>query len=221
MGAFSAFSKRRAIISGVLLSDHQARIRAGALQGETDSDFCKLLESCYSNSLFSFRLLLLHVASQVYNTVITLPVWHPDSAIYKSAAGYAVSHDDGHIRICPDFFGVISGRKVRHSLSGRKHTSVAFFYRFKTPLASLPSLTNGLRKIKTSAWSGGQIHGLGLYGRPSTSRANAIGMGECLHDQQYAGAGSRGGISRKCSFLYGFIGSFCWHFLSGYLFTTL
>ncbi|QRW10201.1 OPT oligopeptide transporter protein [Ceratobasidium sp. AG-Ba] len=42
-----------------------------------------------------------------------------------------------------------------------------------------------------------------------------------LHSQQYAGAGTRGGISRERFFLYGFIGSFCWYFLPGYLFTAL
>ncbi|PSS37359.1 hypothetical protein PHLCEN_2v836 [Hermanssonia centrifuga] len=42
-----------------------------------------------------------------------------------------------------------------------------------------------------------------------------------LHSQQYAGIGSRGGISRERFFLYVFIGSFCWYFLPGYLFGAL
>ncbi|THG98061.1 hypothetical protein EW145_g7488 [Phellinidium pouzarii] len=42
-----------------------------------------------------------------------------------------------------------------------------------------------------------------------------------LHSQQYAGVGSRGGISRERFFLYAFIGSFFWCFLPGYLFTAL
>ncbi|CAE6466178.1 unnamed protein product [Rhizoctonia solani] len=42
-----------------------------------------------------------------------------------------------------------------------------------------------------------------------------------LHSQQYAGAGSRGGISRERFFLFAFFGSFAWYFLPGYLFTAL
>ncbi|EJD01572.1 OPT oligopeptide transporter [Fomitiporia mediterranea MF3/22] len=42
-----------------------------------------------------------------------------------------------------------------------------------------------------------------------------------LHSQQYAGVGSRGGLSRERFFMYAFIGSFCWYFLPGYLFTAL
>jgi hypothetical protein len=39
--------------------------------------------------------------------------------------------------------------------------------------------------------------------------------------QQYAGAGTRSGISLERFFVYGFIGSFCWYFLLSYLFTAL
>ncbi len=42
-----------------------------------------------------------------------------------------------------------------------------------------------------------------------------------LHSQQYAGIGSRGGISRERFFTYAFIFSFCWYFLPGYIFTAL
>ncbi|GJE84381.1 OPT oligopeptide transporter protein [Phanerochaete sordida] len=42
-----------------------------------------------------------------------------------------------------------------------------------------------------------------------------------LHSQQYAGMGSRGGMSRELFFLYVFIGSFCWYFAPGYLFGAL
>ncbi|KAI5117567.1 hypothetical protein M0805_009645 [Coniferiporia weirii] len=42
-----------------------------------------------------------------------------------------------------------------------------------------------------------------------------------LHSQQYAGIGSRGGLSRERFFLYAFICSFLWYFLPGYLFTAL
>lgn len=42
-----------------------------------------------------------------------------------------------------------------------------------------------------------------------------------LHSQQYAGMGTRGGISRERFFLYVFIGAFCWYFIPGYLFTAL
>ncbi|KAI0688500.1 OPT oligopeptide transporter [Cytidiella melzeri] len=42
-----------------------------------------------------------------------------------------------------------------------------------------------------------------------------------LHSQQYAGIGNRGGISRERFFTYGFICSFSWYFLPGYLFTAL
>lgn len=39
-----------------------------------------------------------------------------------------------------------------------------------------------------------------------------------LHHQQYAGIGSRGGISRERFFLYAFIGSCAWFFFPGYIF---
>ncbi|CAE6436660.1 Sexual differentiation process protein isp4 OS=Schizosaccharomyces pombe (strain 972 / ATCC 24843) GN=isp4 PE=2 SV=2 [Rhizoctonia solani AG-1 IB] len=42
-----------------------------------------------------------------------------------------------------------------------------------------------------------------------------------LHQQQYAGAGSRGGISRERFFVYVFIAGFFWFFLPGYLFSAL
>ncbi|KAF8879962.1 OPT oligopeptide transporter [Infundibulicybe gibba] len=42
-----------------------------------------------------------------------------------------------------------------------------------------------------------------------------------LHSQQYAGIGSRGGISRERFFIYGFLGSFFWYFFPGYLFQAL
>ncbi|KZT36342.1 small oligopeptide transporter [Sistotremastrum suecicum HHB10207 ss-3] len=42
-----------------------------------------------------------------------------------------------------------------------------------------------------------------------------------LHSQQYAGAGSRGGISRERFFVYVFVGGVCWYFVPGYLFTGL
>ncbi|EJF60906.1 OPT oligopeptide transporter [Dichomitus squalens LYAD-421 SS1] len=42
-----------------------------------------------------------------------------------------------------------------------------------------------------------------------------------LHSQHYAGMGNRGGISRERFFLYVFIGSFCWYFVPGYIFTAL
>lgn len=42
-----------------------------------------------------------------------------------------------------------------------------------------------------------------------------------LHAQQYAGMGTRGGISRERFFLYVFIGGGCWYVLPGYLFTAL
>jgi OPT family small oligopeptide transporter len=42
-----------------------------------------------------------------------------------------------------------------------------------------------------------------------------------LHSQQYAGIGTRGGISRERFFVYGFIGSFCWYFFPGYIFQAL
>lgn len=42
-----------------------------------------------------------------------------------------------------------------------------------------------------------------------------------LHAQQYAGMGSRGGISRERFFAYVFVGAFCWYFIPGYLFTAL
>ncbi|KAF7795143.1 hypothetical protein EIP86_006291 [Pleurotus ostreatoroseus] len=42
-----------------------------------------------------------------------------------------------------------------------------------------------------------------------------------LHSQQYAGMGTRGGISRERFFTYVFIGSFCWYWLPGYVFQAL
>jgi OPT family small oligopeptide transporter len=42
-----------------------------------------------------------------------------------------------------------------------------------------------------------------------------------LHSTQYAGIGSRGGISRERFFLFAFLGSFSWYFLPGYLFQAL
>jgi OPT family small oligopeptide transporter len=42
-----------------------------------------------------------------------------------------------------------------------------------------------------------------------------------LHSQQYAGMGTRGGISRERFFTYTFIGSFCWYWLPGYAFQAL
>ncbi|EIN07938.1 small oligopeptide transporter [Punctularia strigosozonata HHB-11173 SS5] len=42
-----------------------------------------------------------------------------------------------------------------------------------------------------------------------------------LHSQEYAGIGNRGGISRERFFLYAFLGSFCWYFFPGYIFTAL
>ena len=42
-----------------------------------------------------------------------------------------------------------------------------------------------------------------------------------LHSQQYAGMGTRGGISRERFFFFGFLASFCWYFLPGYLFAAL
>ncbi|KDR68806.1 hypothetical protein GALMADRAFT_256667 [Galerina marginata CBS 339.88] len=42
-----------------------------------------------------------------------------------------------------------------------------------------------------------------------------------LHSQQYAGMGTRGGLSRERFFLYGFIASFVWYFFPGYLFQAL
>ena len=42
-----------------------------------------------------------------------------------------------------------------------------------------------------------------------------------LHSQQYAGIGTRGGISRERFFFYGFLGSFCWYFFPGYIFSAL
>lgn len=42
-----------------------------------------------------------------------------------------------------------------------------------------------------------------------------------LHSQQYAGMGTRGGISRERFFAWVFLGSFCWYFLPGYLFGAL
>jgi hypothetical protein len=42
-----------------------------------------------------------------------------------------------------------------------------------------------------------------------------------LRPQQYAGMGTRGGISRELFFLYVLTGSFCWYFAPGYLFGVL
>ncbi|THH02009.1 hypothetical protein EW026_g784 [Hermanssonia centrifuga] len=42
-----------------------------------------------------------------------------------------------------------------------------------------------------------------------------------LHAQQYAGMGTRGGISRERFFLYVFICSTCWYFFPGFLFGAL
>lgn len=42
-----------------------------------------------------------------------------------------------------------------------------------------------------------------------------------LHSQQYAGIGTRGGLSRERFFSYCLLGSFCWYFVPGYLFTAL
>ncbi|KAH0590027.1 hypothetical protein H2248_000205 [Termitomyces sp. 'cryptogamus'] len=42
-----------------------------------------------------------------------------------------------------------------------------------------------------------------------------------LHSTQYAGIGTRGGLSRERFFLYAFIGSFTWYFFPGYLFQAL
>ena len=42
-----------------------------------------------------------------------------------------------------------------------------------------------------------------------------------LHQQQYAGMGNRGGISRERFFTYAFIGSTLWYFVPGYLFQAL
>ncbi|KAI0340457.1 OPT oligopeptide transporter [Trametopsis cervina] len=42
-----------------------------------------------------------------------------------------------------------------------------------------------------------------------------------LHSQQYAGMGTRGGISRERFFTYGLIAVFCWEFLPTYLFQAL
>ncbi|KAI0915805.1 hypothetical protein AcW1_003694 [Taiwanofungus camphoratus] len=42
-----------------------------------------------------------------------------------------------------------------------------------------------------------------------------------LHQQQYAGVGSRAGISRERFFFYVFIGSFCWYWFPYYIFAAL
>lgn len=42
-----------------------------------------------------------------------------------------------------------------------------------------------------------------------------------LHSQQYAGIGTRGGVSRERFFLYSFLGSFTWYFFPGYIFQAL
>ncbi|KAF5313063.1 hypothetical protein D9619_003678 [Psilocybe cf. subviscida] len=42
-----------------------------------------------------------------------------------------------------------------------------------------------------------------------------------LHSQQYAGMGTRGGLSRERFFIYWFLASFVWYFFPGYLFQAL
>ena len=42
-----------------------------------------------------------------------------------------------------------------------------------------------------------------------------------LHQQVYAGMGSRGGISREKFFFFGFLASTCWYFFPGYIFQAL
>lgn len=42
-----------------------------------------------------------------------------------------------------------------------------------------------------------------------------------LHSQQYAGIGTRGGLTRERFFTYAFIGSMCWYFMPGYAFQAL
>ncbi|KAH8101599.1 OPT oligopeptide transporter [Cristinia sonorae] len=42
-----------------------------------------------------------------------------------------------------------------------------------------------------------------------------------LHSQQYAGMGTRGGISRERFFTYAFVGSIIWYFFPGYIFQAL
>ncbi|GLB36767.1 putative oligopeptide transporter [Lyophyllum shimeji] len=42
-----------------------------------------------------------------------------------------------------------------------------------------------------------------------------------LHSTQYAGIGTRGGLSRERFFVYAFIGSFTWYFFPGYIFQAL
>jgi OPT family small oligopeptide transporter len=42
-----------------------------------------------------------------------------------------------------------------------------------------------------------------------------------LHSQNYAGVGTRGGLSRERFFLYAFIGSATWYLFPGYIFTAL
>ncbi|PSR84197.1 hypothetical protein PHLCEN_2v5485 [Hermanssonia centrifuga] len=42
-----------------------------------------------------------------------------------------------------------------------------------------------------------------------------------LHSQEYAGIGNHGGMSRERFFFYGFVGSFFWYFMPGYLFQAL
>ncbi|KAF5376874.1 hypothetical protein D9615_007249 [Tricholomella constricta] len=42
-----------------------------------------------------------------------------------------------------------------------------------------------------------------------------------LHSTQYAGIGTRGGLSRERFFVYAFIGSFSWYFFPGYIFQAL
>ena len=42
-----------------------------------------------------------------------------------------------------------------------------------------------------------------------------------LHSQQYAGIGTRGGLSRERFFFYYMLGGFCWYWVPGYLFQAL
>ncbi|KAF9004875.1 OPT oligopeptide transporter [Hymenopellis radicata] len=46
-------------------------------------------------------------------------------------------------------------------------------------------------------------------------------MFNTLHSQQYAGIGTRGGLSRERFFVYAFLGAFSWYFFPGYLFQAL
>lgn len=42
-----------------------------------------------------------------------------------------------------------------------------------------------------------------------------------LHQQQYAGIGNRGGISRERFFSFVFLGSFCWYWFPDYIFQAM